>query len=127
MTFIFSSTIPYKTSINTSTTTSRTSRRRRRRRRRRRCSNSGNGINKGREEAHNGTKRTSSSCKEVEKRLQALKDLIPRRSSIMKEDDDDDQSMNVEKLFEDTAGYIVLLKAQVEVLNHLVQLYQFVS
>lgn len=54
----------------------------------------------------------------VKERLQALRKLIPRKSDSVKE-----KETATDRIFEETAEYILLLRAQVEVLKLLVDFH----
>lgn len=54
----------------------------------------------------------------VKERLQALRKLIPRKTDSVKE-----KEMATDRIFEETAEYILLLRAQVEVLKLLVDFH----
>ncbi|XP_074569623.1 uncharacterized protein LOC141826248 [Curcuma longa] len=62
--------------------------------------------------------RLASSSKAVAQRLEALRSLIPQRNSGAKEEE-----AAADRLFEETAEYILLLRTQVAVLKRLVDVY----
>ncbi|EHA8590025.1 hypothetical protein COCNU_scaffold014401G000010 [Cocos nucifera] len=64
---------------------------------------------------------SSSSSKGVAKRLEALRRLIP--SMATGDAEEKAAPVSPDRLFEEAADYILLLKTQVELLKHLIDLY----
>ncbi|KAJ8486551.1 hypothetical protein OPV22_019036 [Ensete ventricosum] len=67
---------------------------------------------------HGRRKQSPAAVGAVKERLHALRKLIPRKTDSVKE-----KETATDRIFEETAEYILLLKAQVEVLKLLVDFH----
>ncbi|RRT68830.1 hypothetical protein B296_00020788, partial [Ensete ventricosum] len=67
---------------------------------------------------HGGRKQSPAAVGAVKERLHALRKLIPRKTDSVKE-----KETATDRIFEETAEYILLLRAQVEVLKLLVDFH----